>query len=745
MSTDRRATEAPPIALEKAGAGMTTQLLNAPDSHRDAKDRKSRRALIADDEPVACAAISAQLKQRFTVMPAAHDADSAIALARRHHPDVALIDVEMPGGGLHATRGIHRDSPETAVVILTADDPPSSVLQFLDAGASDYLRKGISADQLTARLDEAIAAHHPLVKHTDRVSKAAENRFRAAFDQTCVGMATLALEGPEAGRLVEANSAYGLMLGRESSELIGANVESWTHPDDLRDGIGDPLVPLARGDVERVEFEQRYMHRNGHVICAIVTAASFLDEDARRVAITQVLDISERKRLEGKLQHQADHDGLTGLYNRRRFNEELEREVIRARRYGGGGAVLALDLDGFKSVNDSLGHATGDELVARLAGTMRRALRESDIIGRTGGDEFVIVLPGADEQAALVVGEKLLVATRRDGIAVRNNRHAQVTTSIGVTVFQDCDQATAEDLMIEADIALYDAKATGKNRHCVYIRDERRRERIAARQDWLHRLRRAVEDESFVLHAQPIVPVCSNGLPRFELLLRMPDEHGGVVLPGTFLHDAERFDLIQQIDRWVMTQAVQLLHEYASQDRDIALAINLSVKTLNDGTIADHLHQLLERWPIPEGRLIVEVSETAAIANISHVRDLAGDLRKLGCQIALDDFGAGFATFYYLKHLEFDYIKIDGEFVRRLPETVADQLVVRAVVDIARGLGAKTVAEFVQDDETLALLHDFGVDYAQGYHTGRPGALEDVLPPVETSAKSTEHSNGTGR
>ncbi|MEA2273663.1 MAG: hypothetical protein QOI98_2371 [Solirubrobacteraceae bacterium] len=709
-----------------------------------ARDLKLRRALIADDEPVFCTAIASQLEKRFNLLPIAHDAASAIAIARQHHPDVALVDVGMPGGGLLATRGIRRDSPGTAVVILTADDPPSSVLQFLAAGADAYLRKGIPGEQLTARLDEAIAAHQSPVKHTDRPRRAAENRFQAAFEQTGVGMAILALEGPDAGRLVDANSTYGRMLGRKSSELIGAHVEDWTHPDDLRGGLGDPLVPLARGDVQRVEFEQRYVHRNGRVVCALVTAASFLDEHARRVAITQVLDISERKRFEGRLQHAVDHDPLTGLYNRRRFNEELAREVMRARLYRGQGAVLALDLDGFKSLNNSLGHATGDALIARLAGTIRSALRESDIIGRTGGDEFTIALPEAGEQAALVVGEKLLAAIRRDGSAVRDNRHAQVTTSIGITVFQGCDLATADDLIVEAEIAMYDAKAAGRDRSRVYVRDEHRRERIAARQEGLHYLRRAVNEDSFVLHAQPIVPVCSNGPPRFELLLRMLDDHGGLVSPGAFLPNAERFNLIQQIDRWVMTQAVQLLHEYHSQGQDIALAINLSVNTLNEGTIADHLRQLLERWPIPQGRLIVEVSETMAIASIGQVRVLARDLRKLGCQIALDDFGAGFATFYYLKHLEFDYIKIDGEFIRRLPETVADQLVVRAVVQVARGLGADTVAEYVQDDETVALLRDFGVGYAQGYHTGRPGSLEAVLPPLGTIAKSNERSNGAG-
>jgi EAL domain-containing protein (putative c-di-GMP-specific phosphodiesterase class I) len=280
---------------------------------------------------------------------------------------------------------------------------------------------------------------------------------------------------------------------------------------------------------------------------------------------------------------------------------------------------------------------------------------------------------------------------------------------------------------------MYDAKSAGKNRVCVYNRDEQRRERITARQNWMQRLQQAIEEERFVLYAQPIVPVCSGGVPRFELLLRMLDEHGDLIPPGAFLYYAERFDLIQPIDYWVMTQAVQMLHDYHSQGIDISLAINVSGKTLNKGAIGEHLRQLLETHEIPEGRLVIEVTETAAIANIQRARELARYLRELGCRLALDDFGAGFATFYYLKHLEFDYIKIDGEFIKHLPDTYADQLVVRAVVDIARGLGADTIAEFVQDDETLALLRELGVGYSQGYHTGRPGPLEAILPPLQTT------------
>ena len=692
------------------------------------------RLLLADDDPVVLATLGAQLQRHFSVIAVGQTASDAIELACRERPDVALVDVEMPGGGLLATRGIRQGSPETAIVILTSDDSRSSVLQFLEAGAVAYLRKGLPSHQLGTRLREAIAAHRALVGNGARHRQASEDRFRAAFEQAAIGMAIVALEGPEAGLLLESNQAYATMIGRKLSDLRGANVEQWTHPDDLPDGVTDPLARLARGDAERVEFEQRYLQPDGRVISAIGTAAGFVDEGAHRVAIIQVLDISQRKRLEGELEYLAGHDTLTGLFNRRRFAEELERQLGHARRYGGKGAVMMLDLDGFKFVNDSLGHGAGDELMASLAATMTLTLRESDVVARLGGDEFAIMLPEADLEAALAVSAKVLTAIRRQGKIVSGDRQAGVTASIGVTLFDAENRLTADDLIVEADIAMYDAKEAGKDRTCVYRRNEQHREQIAVRQTWIHRLQDAVERERFVLHAQPIVPVCSNGVPRFELLLRMQDDRGDLILPGTFLYHAERFDLIQPIDYWVMSQAVQMLHDFHARGHDISLAVNVSGRTLNTGAIVEHLKNLMRTYEFPEGRLVVELTETVAIASIERARELARQLRELGCQLALDDFGAGFSTLYYLKHLDFDYIKIDGEFIKRLPENAADQLVVKAVVDIARGLGADTIAEFVQDDETLSLLHDFGVGYAQGYHTGRPGALDVILPARQATA-----------
>jgi EAL domain-containing protein (putative c-di-GMP-specific phosphodiesterase class I) len=247
------------------------------------------------------------------------------------------------------------------------------------------------------------------------------------------------------------------------------------------------------------------------------------------------------------------------------------------------------------------------------------------------------------------------------------------------------------------------------------------------RASWLERLRDGLAEDRFVLFAQPIVGIGADGLERHELLLRFRAENGDLVPPGTFLYIAERFDLIGDIDRWVLAQAVELLHREHEVGRPMALSVNLSGKTLSDPDLPGYLRTLLARRPVPEGRLIVEVTETAAIVNIERAREFAETLHELGCRFALDDFGAGFASFYYLKHLTFDYVKIDGEFVKDLPDNPTDQLVIRAIVDIARGLGTRTVAEFVGDARTVEVLGELGVDYGQGFHLGRPAPVAGLL------------------
>ena len=712
------------------------RLLATPSMYLDLERERAQAAVAAERAALAEAQAVAKLGSwSFTVGTAAMSISAEyrrlLALpdsALQWNEDLTNLAANDRGRLAHARELLLETG--TAIdetVRIAHDDGEETILQVRGRLETDPITGGRRATGTAQDITERT--------RSELARQAAEERFRVAFAHAGVPMAIVGLEGDERGVLLDANAAYAALLELTAEQLIGAQLERWIHPGDQTAALDDPLERLGNGGSERLQYERRYLLPDGRVISAVITDAVLESDRGERFAIEQALDITDRKSFEGQLQHLADHDALTGLFNRRRFDAELERALAHARRFGTGGAVLALDLDGFKFVNDALGHAAGDSLVIRLAGTLQRTLRETDVVARSGGDEFTVILPGLDEREACVVAEKLLSAIRRAGTMLQEQRHAQVTTSIGITTFEGGEDVTAEDLLIEADIAMYDAKHAGKDCLSVYRRDHRRRERIAARQDWLARLRQAVEEERFVLHAQPIVPVCSNGVPRYELLLRMSDAHGDLISPGTFLYNAERFGFIERIDQWVMAQAVAMLEREHARGNQLSLAVNMSAKTLNGGRAAEHLAELLRQHTIPEGRLVVEITETAAISNMDLARDLARDLRALGARIALDDFGAGFATFYYLKHLDFDFVKIDGEFIRHLPDNRADQLVVRSVVDIARGLGADTIAEFVQDDRTLELLRSFGVGYAQGYHTGRPGpASEVIVLPAQASA-----------
>ena len=510
--------------------------------------------------------------------------------------------------------------------------------------------------------------------------------------------------------------------------LVGSSITSVAHPDD-HDVLNQKLAELHRTKNDGIELEVRLMHRGGQCVWALITGAALPADDGRsRQAVINVMDVSQRKKFEGELQYLADHDALTGLFNRRRFTDELDCTLKHTQRYGDPGAVLFLDLDGFKFVNDLLGHAVGDDLIARVGAMFASTLRDTDVLARVGGDEFALILTRSSERDAVHVAEKLLSVIRRDGVVVSDHRHARVSASIGITLFGAHDDLSADELLVEADIAMYDAKEAGRDRYSIYARTEGRRAQISVRENWNQRLSAAVDAGAFVLHAQPILPIASTTPPTFELLLRLPDGHGDLIPPGTFLYNAERFGLITRIDQWVLAQAIGLLADSHAAGVDLALTVNVSGRTITDPSLGAYVAGLLAEHAVTRDRLTIEITETAAITNIEHARTLARELRALGCRIALDDFGAGFASFYYLKHLEFDDLKIDGEFIRNLCATPSDQLIVSAVVDIARGLAARTIAEFVGDDETAALLASLGVDAGQGNHLGRPQTLERVLP-----------------
>jgi diguanylate cyclase (GGDEF)-like protein len=434
-------------------------------------------------------------------------------------------------------------------------------------------------------------------------------------------------------------------------------------------------------------------------------------------------EIAERERYERELQHLADHDPLTGLFNRRRFREELDRELARARRSGIPGAVLLIDLDHFKYVNDSLGHSIGDQLIAQAGGLLARRARAMDLLARIGGDEFALILPDVTEHEAELVAHALLKVMRQELWAESTSGSRPVTASIGVAAFSAASELSADELLVEADIAMYDAKEAGRGRASVYSASDEHRERMQARLTWDERIRGALRENRLVLHAQSIVPLNEDAPPCHELLVRMLDDDGTLIEPAAFLPIAERMDLIDRIDRWVARQAVRLLAREQRAGHDVRLQVNLSAVLLGDEELPAFIAGELHSAGADGHGLCFEITETAAIINMERARQFASGVAKLGCQLALDDFGTGFASFYYLKHLPFDYLKIDGEFIRELPNNPTDQLVVKSIAEIAHGLGKRTVAEFVSNQHTLELLRGYGVDYAQGFFVGRPGPI----------------------
>jgi len=543
-------------------------------------------------------------------------------------------------------------------------------------------------------------------------------RFWRAFENAPIGMAVIDLDG----RYLEVNAALCAITGYSARELCARTFIDMTHPDDVvasetaRDSMLD-------GSSSTFVTDKRYVRADGNDVWVAVTTTIVRDpDDAPLHFLSQVQDVTERRRFESQLRHLGDHDPLTGLYNRRRFEQELDRQVTEVSRYGPRGALLVLDLDHFKYVNDALGHHAGDELILSVAAILRRRLRDSDILARLGGDEFAVLLPTVDLGQAEHVAEQLLRAVRDEAGLDGDSRRPGVTTSIGLAAFRGAD-LTGEELLIEADLAMYDAKEAGRDRFAVVSPHAQQPDRIKARVSWLQRIRGALDEERLVLYAQPIRDLRTGEISQQELLVRMLGDSDELIPPGSFLPLAERFGLAPAIDRWVAGRAIELLA--ADPGGHQALEVNLSGPSLNDSRLLTLIESGVRRHRIEPRRLIFELTETAAVTNIPLARRFAERLRQLGCRFALDDFGSGFGSFYYLKHLPFDYLKIDGEFVSGCLGSRTDQLIIESVVRIARGLGKETVAEFVSDGQLESFLRSQGVDYAQGFHIGRPVPIED--------------------
>lgn len=431
-------------------------------------------------------------------------------------------------------------------------------------------------------------------------------------------------------------------------------------------------------------------------------------------------DVTSERQTAERLIFMAERDPLTGLANRSRFDTELARQIPPL---GGNpsafGALLYFDLDDFKYINDTFGHRAGDNVLIRIAEAISTIVRSGELFARLGGDEFGIIAPGVNLASAQALAERLLDVVAKISFEFKNRRLG-LTISMGVALYPDHGQ-TAEEVVSHADTAMYQAKHGGKNCWRLYRPDLDQSASMLAQLGWNEKIQSALKENRFVLHFQGVHSSTTGTIGHYEALVRMidPADSEILILPGNFIPTAERSGRIVDIDRWVMRAAIEKLAETPML---AGLAINISARTLNDPGLAKSINTLLTEFHVEPWRLLVELTETAALANMQDSERFISDIRTLGCTVCLDDFGVGFSSFAYLKHLSADILKIDGIFIRDLITSREDQVFVRAIVEVARGLGKKTVAEFVGDAETWQLLREIGIDYAQGFYLSRPVA-----------------------
>lgn len=527
----------------------------------------------------------------------------------------------------------------------------------------------------------------------------------------------MVLAQDKTGRITLSNRYAQSVLGLSEQALMGRRFAS----------LGGEPVRLSNasgeaGDAPAEQQESRIVDARGRQ--RIITwGHAPLDTQGGDAAsvISAGIDVTARKQAEERLSWLAHRDPLTALYNRRYFEKALQ-SIIDARTRC---AVLYLDLDRFREVNELGGHHAGDRLLRLVARTLSRELGGTGVIARQGGDEFSILLEHADAEAAIDVARR--VHQKLDNIVFsEGGRRHRALASIGIALYPE-HGASQVELMASADFAMYRAKENGLEKWHLLSGVQKTRQQLQERVYWVERIREALEKNLFELVVQPIARVTDRCIQHYEVLVRMKDADGALIMPGHFIGVAERSGQIVELDRWVISASIALLKRMPCSTT--SLAINVSAPSLHDSELSPFLERKLEESGVSPERLIVEVTETAAVTDFTAAGGVLQRIRALGCRVALDDFGVGFSSFHYLVHMPADYIKIDGSFIRDLPNAPEDRLIVKAIADIARGMNKKVIAEFVGSAETLSLLSEYGIDYAQGYFIGVPADFDRTFYP----------------
>ncbi|MCU1387013.1 MAG: diguanylate cyclase/phosphodiesterase with sensor(s) [Ilumatobacteraceae bacterium] len=549
----------------------------------------------------------------------------------------------------------------------------------------------------------------------DRIRRAAERRFESVFEQSDFGAAIVGLDG----RPTRVNSAMCKILCRSEAELLDRRWVDFIHPDDIP--LAQAMDDHARNRQESFADERRYIHPDGTVIWVSTNVSLVRDETgAADYFAVQFQEITDRKALEGELEHRALYDSLTGLPNRTLLSDRLAHGLRGTRRRGADLAVLFLDIDQFKVVNDSFGHSTGDALLVTAAERISQAIRPGDTVARFGGDEFVVACENVS------FGETELIATRiLDQLGQPwcvDGQELRIRASVGIVIADE--HSTPESLLRDSDAAMYRAKERGRG--CVELFDESLRMRSERRMSMAAALHRALEHEELTVVYQPVVDLRTGEMLSAEALLRWNHPERGQIMPAEFIPLAEETGLIVPIGAWVLDQACQQLAEWqavqfrAGRARRLSIAVNLSVRQLADSDVVDLVEGVLCRTGVRAEHVCLELTESLFMEDVEFFDRTLGRLKAIGVGLAIDDFGTGYSSLSYLKRFPVDAVKVDRAFVDGLGSDPHDTALVAAIVAMAGALGLSVTAEGVETVEQLHALRQLGVPQAQGFHLARP-------------------------
>ena len=714
-----------------------------------APELTSIKVLFVDDSPTIRTKYRRLLSQHGYDTDTASCVDEAFEKAVSNTYDIVISDYFMPGGNGDALCQLLRDDERTAAIataIITGTYSDKAIINSLAAGATECMFKNEPDELFLARIDSmsrslrAIRTLRNDHKHLEGILTSVGD---GVYGVDCNGLITFI------------NPAAKEILGySKDDKIIGMAAHTLFH-NRFEDGTPNPadqcLLQKAyqNGDQFRA-WATSFFHKDGKLVPVECTVYPLTLESKLQGSVVAFRDVSERRLLLDELKWQATHDPLTKLSNRSFFESQLSQEVKRLQRSNEHSALLYVDLDRFKFVNDTASHDTGDRFLIAVGKKLQSRLRGADTLARIGGDEFAIILRNIKPDMAFSAADKFRTVLEN----YRFNYGAKtykVSASIGVADISN-ESKSAGEVLANADIACYIAKSKGRNCTHVFETDNDERASMDIELGWSSRLHDALNKNAFELHFQPIVPLANlneHDLPEqdgvlweqfrdapqnkpliYEVLLRLPDSRGQLIYPDAFIPTAERFNMMPQIDRWVIKDAISKLAQINAIDKHAVFSINISGQTLEDDNLAEYIDAVREQYDVDPASLIFEITETTAISNLDSANRFIKTLHKLGYKFALDDFGSGFCSFSHLKFLSVDEIKIDGVFVQGMLHDTVDRAIVNSIVQIAHSVGKTTVAEFVENADLLRLLKSSGVDYVQGFYIAKPKA---IAPEIKNS------------